>query len=57
MNKHPLALNLFLIVVLAASNNFNPVASQPYTAFTSTTELQTAVDTYCNGGTVGSNYG
>ena len=49
--------DLVFLIVVAASNNFNPVASQSYTAFTSRTELKTAVYTYCNGGTVDSQYG
>ena len=56
--KHHLALNILLIAV--AASNFNPVASQPaYSAFTSNSDLQTAVDTYCdsNGGAVDETYG
>ena len=55
MTKHYLALSLFLIVV--AASNFNLVASQPYTAFTSNSDLKTAVTAYCNGGAVDPKYG
>ena len=56
MIKHPLSLNLFLIVV--AASNFNTVASQQYTPFTSKSDLKTAVNAYCsNGGTVDPKYG